>query len=79
MHYLVYIRYLWCKCIIIQNLHKVLHNIHLMSAPEGNSLFCFLESLNVSRDKVQKNFEIRGGTKLNTVFPWETDTKYFLI
>ena len=50
-----------------------------MSAPEGNSLFCFLESLNVSRDKVQKNFEIRGGTKLNTVFPWETDTKYFLI
>ena len=50
-----------------------------MSAPEGNSLFCFLESLNVSRDKVQKNFEIRGGTKLTTVFPWETDTKYFLI
>jgi hypothetical protein len=27
--------------------------IHLMSAPEGDSLFCFPESLNVSLDEVE--------------------------
>jgi hypothetical protein len=30
-----------------------------MSAPEGNSLFCFPENLNVSRDEVVRNIEIR--------------------
>jgi hypothetical protein len=34
--------------------------IHLMSAPEGNSLFCFPESLNVSRDEVEGNIEFDG-------------------
>ena len=34
-----------------------------MSAPEGNSEFCFLESLNVSRDEVQGNIESRGKAK----------------
>ena len=29
------------------------NNIHLMCAPEGNSEFCFPESLNVSRDEVE--------------------------
>ena len=29
-----------------------LFNIHLMSDPEGNSKFCFPESLNVSRDEM---------------------------
>ena len=41
--------------------------IHLMSASEGNSLFCFPESLKV---------EIRGKTKL---FPEGTDIKRFVI
>ena len=35
-----------------------------MFAPEGNTLFCFPESLNVSRDEVEGNIEIRGKTKL---------------
>ena len=35
-----------------------------MSAPEENSEFCFLESLNVSRDEVEGNIESRGKTKL---------------
>jgi hypothetical protein len=30
--------------------------IHLMSAPDGNSLFCFPEGLNVSRDEVESKF-----------------------
>ena len=33
--------------------------IHLMCAPEGNSEFCFPESLNVSRDEVEGNIETR--------------------
>ena len=41
-----------------------------MSALQGNSLFCFPESLNVSRDEVEANIEIRGKTKL---FPERTD------
>ena len=40
------------------------NNIHLMCAPEGNSEFCFPESLNVSRDEVEGNIETRGKTKL---------------
>jgi hypothetical protein len=49
-----------------------------MSAPEGNSLLCFPESLNnVSRDDVEGNIEIiRGKTKL---FPEGTDIKCFVI
>ena len=39
------------------------NNIHLMSAPEGNSEFCFPKSLNVSRDEVEGNIETRGKTK----------------
>jgi hypothetical protein len=35
-----------------------------MSAPEGNSLFCFHKSIGVSRDEVEGNIEIRGKTKL---------------
>ena len=40
------------------------NNIHLMCAPEGNSEFCFPESLDVSRDEVEGNIETRGKTKL---------------
>ena len=44
--------------------NTILKNIiHLMSAPEGNSEFCFPESLNVSRDEVEGNIESRGETK----------------
>ena len=35
-----------------------------MSVPEGNSEFCFPETLNVSRDEVEGNIESRGKTKL---------------
>ena len=35
-----------------------------MYTPEGDSEFCFPESLNVSRDEVEGNIEIRGKTKL---------------
>ena len=45
--------------------------IHLMSAPEGNSEFCFPESLNVSRDEVEG--------KQNSLFPSGADIKYFVI
>ena len=46
------------------NTNRGLNNIHLMCAPEGNSEFCFPESLNVSRDQVEGNIETRGKTKL---------------
>jgi hypothetical protein len=39
------------------------NNIHLMYALEGNSEFCFPDNLNVSRDEVEGNIEIRGKTK----------------
>ena len=35
--------------------YRCKNNIHLMCAPEGNSEFCFPESLNVSRDEVEGN------------------------
>ena len=44
--------------------HVIYNIIHLMSVPEGNSLFCFPESLDVSQDEVKGNIEIRGKTKL---------------
>ena len=37
-----------------------------MYGPEGNSLFCFPESPNVSRDEVQGNIRTRGKTKLTS-------------
>ena len=43
---------------------RIMINIHLMSAPEGNSEFCFPEILNVSRDEVEGDIESRGKTKL---------------
>ena len=49
------------NCIYLQSFQI---NIHLMCAPEGNSEFCFPESLNVSRDEVEGNIETRGKTKL---------------
>ena len=42
---------------------NMVNNIHLMYALEGNSEFCFPENLNVSRDEVEGNIEIRGKTK----------------
>ena len=48
-----------------------MYSIHLMSAPEGNSEFCFPESLNVSRDEVEG--------KQNPLFPEGADIKYFVI
>ena len=35
-----------------------------MCVPEGNSEFCFPESLNVARHEVEGNIETRGKTKL---------------
>ena len=43
---------------------EIANTIHLMCAPEGNSEFCFPESLNVSRDEVEGNIETREKTKL---------------
>ena len=61
--------FIWhCWSTIFENIRKLLfiaeNNIHLMCAPEGNSEFCFPESLNVSRDEVEGNIETRGKTKL---------------
>ena len=42
--------------------------IHLMYDPKENSLFCFPESPDVSRDKVEGNMRTRGKTEL-TSFP----------
>ena len=42
-----------------------------MCAPEGSREFCFLESLNVSRDEVEGSIETRGKTKL-TIFRGST-------
>ena len=42
--------------------------IHLMYGPEGNNLFCFPESPDVSQDEVEGNIRTRGKTKL-TSFP----------
>jgi len=54
-----------------------------MTGPEGNSEFCFLgismflENLNVSRDKVKGNIEIR--VKQNSLFPKGPVIKWFVI
>ena len=54
---------------ILDNCHRYLRiNIHLMYGPEGNSLFCFPESPDVSLDFVSGNIRTLGKTKL-TSFP----------
>ena len=49
------------------NLDEAVDNKHLMTGPEGNSEFFFPENVNVSRDEVEGNIEIRG--KQNSLFP----------
>ena len=48
-----------------------------MTGPEGNSEFLFPENLNVSRDEVEGNIEIRG--KQNSLFPKGPVIKWFVI
>ena len=43
---------------------SMFNTMHLMSDPEGNSQFCFLESSDVSLDFVSGNIRTRGKTKL---------------
>ena len=62
-----------------------------MCAPEGNSEFCFPESLNVSRDEVEGNIETRNVPetksretlrlegKQNSLFPEGVHIKCFVI
>ena len=51
-----------------------------MCAPEGNSEFCFPESLNVSRDEVEGNIEtLRLEGKQNSLFPEGAPIKCFVI
>ena len=57
---------------------EIWNTIDLMCAPEGNSEFCFLESLNVSRDEVEGNIEARGKTKL-TISRGSTHIKCFVM
>ena len=47
----------------MSNCYKILYS-HLVCAPEGNSEFCFAESLNVSQGEVEENIETREKTKL---------------
>ena len=42
-----------------------------MSASEGNSLFCFPETLNVSRDEVEGTIEIHARENKINYFPRE--------
>ena len=44
-----------------------LNNKHLMTGPEGNSEFCFPETLNVPRGEAEENIEVEG--KQNSLFP----------
>ena len=54
----------WIKSYFTNRQQCVEYNIHLMYTPEGNSEFCFPESLNVSRDEVEGNIETLRKTKL---------------
>ena len=36
------------------------NNKHLMTGPEGNSEFCFPETLNVPRGEAEGNIEVEG-------------------
>ena len=56
---------------------KKLYIIHLMCAPEGNSEFCFPESLNVSETKSRETLRLEG--KQNSLFPEGAHTKCFVI
>ena len=47
-----------------------------MTGPKGNSEFWFPENLNVCRDKVEENIEIRG--KQNSLFPKGLVIKWFV-
>ena len=44
-------------------------NKHLMTGPEGDSEFCFPETLDVSRGYAKVNIEVEG--KQNSLFPAE--------
>ena len=62
---------------ITQETNEIEFIIHLMVAPEGNSEFCFPESLNVSRDEVEETLRPRG--KQNSLFPEGVHIKCFVI
>ena len=57
---------------------SMFNTMHLMSDPEGNSQFCFLESSDVSLDFVSGNIRTRGKKKTNW-FPEGPDIKCFVI
>jgi len=48
-----------------------------MTGPDGSSKFLFPENLNVSRDEVEGNIEIR--EKQNSLFPKGPVIKWFVI
>ena len=50
---------------------------HLMTGPEGNSEFCFPETLNVLRGEAEGNIEVEG--KQNSLFPMGPVVKCFVI
>ena len=52
-------------------------NKHLMTGPEGNSEFCFPETLNVPRGEAEGNTEVEG--KQNSLFPMGPVIKCFVI
>ena len=52
-------------------------NKHLMTGPEGNSEFCFPETLNVPRGESEGNIEVEG--KQNSLFPAVPVIKCFVI
>ena len=48
-----------------------------MTDPQGNSEFCFPETLNVSRGKAEENIEVEG--KQNSLFSTEPVFKCFVV
>ena len=50
---------------------------HLMTGPEGNSEFCFPETLNVLRGEAEGNIEVEG--KENSLFPMGPVIKCFVV
>ena len=51
-------------------------NTHLMTGPEGNSEFCFPETLNVPRGEAEGNIEVEG--KQTHCFPWDQSLSVLL-
>ena len=51
------------------------YNIHLMCAPEGNSEFCFPESLNVPETKSRETLRLEG--KQSSLFPEGAHVRFF--